>query len=372
MIKGINILDLIILLGAIQGIIFSIYLWINDLKNEKASKFLSIFILTFSASSIYYTLETLGLRGSLNAWDFSPLYCSLLLVTAFHFFIRFLVNPEGKLAVWEKLLFIPALLQIGFQLWGLFWVFRDHSFLVTNQFTIYEVYNFFDILTLAMGISFLVASIYKIRKYNQTLENSYAEIVDFSLSWLNKLLFLLIGIWILFAIPNIYEMLSGNSSFSMYYPLWIASSALIYWIGYSTYFKRRSIAPEIFVESNPKTVPKLSSNTQQYHQQLLHLMEQDRPYLNQDLNLKQLAEKLDLSSGYLSQIINEYEGKNFFEYINSYRVEAVKNKIDDPAFNHLNLLGIAFESGFKSKSTFNLAFKKITGMTPSGYKKSKN
>ena len=56
------------------------------------------------------------------------------------------------------------------------------------------------------------------------------------------------GIWVLFAIPNINELITGYSPMNMYYPLWIATSALIYWIGYSTYFRRRTIVLEIFDE----------------------------------------------------------------------------------------------------------------------------
>ena len=156
----------------------------------------------------------------------------------------------------------------------------------------------------------------------------------------------------------------------MYYPLWIASSALIYWIGYSTFFRRKTIAPEIFVHPTGQENSKLSDNTRRYHDRLINLMKEKKPYLDQELNLKKLAIQMDLSSGYLSQIINEYEGKNFFEFINTYRVEEVKEKISNPKFDHFSLLGIAYESGFKSKSTFNLSFKKITGTTPTAYKKS--
>lgn len=98
-------------------------------------------------------------------------------------------------------------------------------------------------------------------------------------------------------------------------------------------------------------------------------MTKDKAYLDQDLSLKSLAERLDISSGYLSQIINQYEEKNFFDFVNGHRVNEVKQKITDSAFDHLSLLGIAYESGFKSKSTFNLAFKKLSGMTPTAYKK---
>jgi len=59
----------------------------------------------------------------------------------------------------------------------------------------------------------------------------------------------------------------------------------------------------------------------------------------------------------------------FFEFINQYRVNEVKAKITDPAYENLSLLGIAFESGFNTKSAFNRVFKKITGFTPGEYKK---
>jgi len=72
----------------------------------------------------------------------------------------------------------------------------------------------------------------------------------------------------------------------------------------------------------------------------------------------------------LSRVINEHFGRNFFDFINGYRVAEVKRKILDPAYAHFSLLGIAFESGFNSKSAFNRVFKKITGQTPSQFKES--
>ena len=78
---------------------------------------------------------------------------------------------------------------------------------------------------------------------------------------------------------------------------------------------------------------------------------------------------MDLSKGYLSQIINQKEGKNFFDFINHYRVEDVKEKLNDDAYSHFSILGVALEAGFKSKSTFNAVFKKMTGMTPSQFKR---
>jgi len=86
-----------------------------------------------------------------------------------------------------------------------------------------------------------------------------------------------------------------------------------------------------------------------------------KPYLNPDLNLPQLATELGISIHYLSQVINEHFRLNFFDFVNRYRIEAFKERIADPRYRNFSLLGIAFECGFNSKSTFNRIFKQATG-----------
>jgi len=103
---------------------------------------------------------------------------------------------------------------------------------------------------------------------------------------------------------------------------------------------------------------------------VVELLEEERPYLQSRLTLQELASKLDLPAYQLSQLINREFGQNFFELINHYRVEEVKKKLADPAFQHLTYLGIALESGFNSKASFNRIFKKMTGKTPNEYRKS--
>jgi AraC-like DNA-binding protein len=111
------------------------------------------------------------------------------------------------------------------------------------------------------------------------------------------------------------------------------------------------------------------SEAKQYTEKLTDYMKSAKPYLNPDLSLPQLATELNISSHYLSQVINEQFNLNFFDFVNGYRVEAFKEKITDPGFWNFSLLGIAFECGFNSKSAFNRIFKQTTGTTPSQYKK---
>jgi AraC-like DNA-binding protein len=76
-----------------------------------------------------------------------------------------------------------------------------------------------------------------------------------------------------------------------------------------------------------------------------------------------------MNRGQLSQLINDGLGDNFYDFVNKYRVDEVKRLMTDPKAKNFNLLGIALEAGFKSKSTFNLIFKRFTGLTPSEYRK---
>jgi AraC-like DNA-binding protein len=98
-------------------------------------------------------------------------------------------------------------------------------------------------------------------------------------------------------------------------------------------------------------------------------MDKERPYLNPELDLNRLAELLETNPKQVSYTINRSFSKNFYEYVNSYRIEAFKQSVTEPENKKLTLLGLAFECGFNSKSTFNDVFKKATGKTPSQYAK---
>jgi AraC-like DNA-binding protein len=95
----------------------------------------------------------------------------------------------------------------------------------------------------------------------------------------------------------------------------------------------------------------------------------EKPYLDPDITISDLSDKLDIPRHYLTQIINERLKKNFFMYINEFRVMEAKQMMDDYNYRDYTILRIAYESGFNSKSGFNTIFKRLTGYTPSEYKK---
>jgi len=111
-----------------------------------------------------------------------------------------------------------------------------------------------------------------------------------------------------------------------------------------------------------------SAELNKWQQKLHQHMDSRRSYINPELRLSDLALEMNLKPYELSELINRAEGKNFYEFINSYRVEEVKRKINLPESDYLSLLGIANECGFNSKSVFNETFKKFTGLTPSAFR----
>jgi AraC-like DNA-binding protein len=103
------------------------------------------------------------------------------------------------------------------------------------------------------------------------------------------------------------------------------------------------------------------------HKQLLNVMEAQKPYLETKLTLNTLANELNISANHLSQIINQYQGKNFYDFVNEYRVMEFKERVQQTQNRNLSILAVALDSGFNSKSSFNQVFKKHTGKTPSQF-----
>jgi AraC-like DNA-binding protein len=98
-------------------------------------------------------------------------------------------------------------------------------------------------------------------------------------------------------------------------------------------------------------------------------MQYEKVYLDNELSLPQLAEKMAISSQDLSYLINEAYQENFFSFINRHRVEEVKRLLLTKKYDQFNILGIAYQAGFNSKTTFNAAFKKQVGQSPSHFVK---
>jgi YesN/AraC family two-component response regulator len=103
------------------------------------------------------------------------------------------------------------------------------------------------------------------------------------------------------------------------------------------------------------------------HSRLTQLMATEKLFTECELSLSDLAKRLNTLPNYLSQVINDKEGKNFYDYINNLRIEEFKILVSRPENRKYTLLSLSYDCGFNSKSSFNKNFKKVTGQSPSEY-----
>jgi AraC-like DNA-binding protein len=154
--------------------------------------------------------------------------------------------------------------------------------------------------------------------------------------------------------------------------LWVAYCSIRQQEVYPFLPRENAALAEIITEQHQPTArtQRLTSDQLTHlKEQLAHLMEHDKVYTDSSLDLPNLARRMSISTHELSYLLNKGFGQSFFQYMNTHRVEEARRLLRDPAYRHLNMLGIAFQSGFSSKTTFNTTFKKITGQSPSQFQK---
>ncbi|SMO40481.1 transcriptional regulator, AraC family [Saccharicrinis carchari] len=238
------------------------------------------------------------------------------------------------------------------------------------------LFLFFLALTALSGPVYFVLAQRQLRKtkvFNHNFSSS-----DIELDWLGKLIPAFGIIWtaliIIAVIHHIFYLFTIDFCIN---GLMLSLSAFIILIGYfglkqiGVFISYTDEKPKEAIIETENSIPSLKDDDlDKCFCKIDDYFKTERPYLEPDLTLPKLAKSLNVPHHHLSQVINEVYGQNFFDFINKYRVEEVKNKIVDPQFDNYSLLGIAFESGFNSKSAFNRVFKKFTGKTPSEFRNS--
>lgn len=252
------------------------------------------------------------------------------------------------------------------------------GFLVIDRFVslriIYGI-TFFVSIT-----AYSVATFVVIRQHQKRLK----ELVSYSsgritLRWLHGLSITFYTGYVLMFIFGGVDILVGFMPFDPYELSFIGLTILTFLFTIFG-FNQPSIFEEVVIEREVLQEPAEEEQVKKYQRSGLKkkdvekyiskigkYMVIEKPYLNRDLTIYDLAAQLKIPRHFLSEVINEHMGKNFYNLVNDYRVEEVKQRMVDPAFRHLTILAIAYDSGFNAKSSFNTIFKEKTGLTPSEY-----
>lgn len=361
--------NVLILIGCIQGFLLTFLLARGAKFKKKSNAYLALFIFSFSLNNLYYFAFDIGFFERYPLIYFLPFTWGLLMPFAFFYFVEFLLTPEfkpsTKITFWMVLPFCLHVV-VEFLSFGIYMI--NLPFLARHIGLYNSISHITELFNMLFAIVVLVLVLMKINRYQAKLKDNFSSIENRTLEWLRNLIVALFFLWGLWCIPYVYEFFISRPTQASHYPLWIGMSIIIYWIGYSAYTKGEVFEVTHFVEP-VKVEPKLSEKTDEHYQKLIETMKARKPYLNPELNLETLAADIELSAGYLSQIINKKEKVNFYDFVNRYRVEEAKKMITNPKFGHYSLLAIGQEAGFNSKSTFNAAFKRYAGATPSQFKK---
>ncbi|MBS1531650.1 MAG: ABC transporter permease [Bacteroidetes bacterium] len=213
-----------------------------------------------------------------------------------------------------------------------------------------------QILVFVSVISYLYLANRLIQKFYKGLQPVLMDRSLLEFRWLRHLLGATAMLWVLW--------LASELGVPVYSSVYIFFAVMITWMAAAAFLRPQAgITKAIPVIQ--KTVP---SELKQKSIWLKKAMEANRYYLDPELSLTSMAEKLSLTTHELSRIINTGLKKSFNDFINEYRVRDLSTKMLDPAYSHLTLLGIAYESGFNSQTTFTRVLKQLTGKSPLEYK----
>jgi len=325
---------------------------------------LSIIVNLYTESHELYLLFFISyIPSDIAPWILGPLL---------FLYIKSIFIKQENLIKKEILHFIPGLLYLLFFSIPVLVSFIKRAFVFTYLNVVNE--HFWLLINLSdLYIAFYLFKSYKLLlKYTKSLKANYSNLTKYDLSWIKHLLIggsVVIGFDL---IMNIYQNVFVNLTIEPGVATLIATIILIIYLGYHGIHKSKILLPDfLLIETN--TEKQISSKMDENEfiglaQKLEAVLAIEKPYLNEELTLMKLAKLVGTTDKKLSALLNQYMNVSFYDIINKYRIDAVKEKIDSEEYKNYTLLGIAYECGFSSKASFNRIFKKETGLSPSAYK----
>jgi AraC-like DNA-binding protein len=389
---SISLLTTLTLLGAVQGIFLSLALLNTRSGDIRAHRILALLTALFSIDLGEEFLYQTGFFEHVPNLLHMLAPVDLLYGPLIYLYVRQLTTPVPQGGLQDNYRhFIPALIGIfllmpfflleGSEKLALTETVRKGGEYVSDTANIQLIESGLTLFILGtvmqLGV-YLLLSIRLVMAYAIRIRNEFSSIEKINLNWLRNLLVGLGCIFLLYLGDQFFPDLMGMNILGDMVTVVVV--ILIYAMGYlglrqPLIFTRDFIIPVTSeAESDAQAKEKyrksgLDKKTGRlFLEQLSSYMETEKPYLDGGLILPQLAQQLGISANYLSQIINEQLQVNFYDFINNYRVEEAKRLIRDSA-GRPNVLNIALDSGFNSKSAFYTAFKKATSMTPGEYRK---
>ena len=368
---------IIFLIAGGQSIFFSVLLMTNK-KQWASNGYLAAFLFCFGYMLIFNFCYWTNYIYQFPHFLYTNLILNFLFGPLLLLYLDSL-RPKPILQKWGWCHFIPAILYF---LYLAPFYFQEGTIKVGNiigtlpfQSPYPKGLNFMGYMGRfkVFSIHLLVYLCWKVYLYTQIIQPQKVQVysqetIIIRKKWLQLLLVLYAAF--LFSYLS-YFLIADQPFFLLAYDFLICSimTVSIYTIGYLGYkrsiifsgglFKKAFLKEKKYATSSLTSTAALSIENA-----LLHFIQMEKPYQNNELKIKDLAAQLNTSSHHLSQVINEKFGKSFNQYINELRIKEAQQLLSNPAYVNTYIIQIAYQVGFNNKTTFNAAFKKIVGCSP--------
>jgi len=363
----------------IVGMLFtSIYIYI--LLKSKELNLSKYILIIFFGIIILVLLESYAYIHQVE-WlkyiSFTFVYGSKLIIGPLLIvYIQSLFLEDKKVAKNNRLLLVPYFLfsLIISAPYAIARLFKEHF---TSHIYIIENYSQYIRISLDIVLLlFLYQAFNQFKKYRKIQKCNYSNVEDNNFIWVR---YLLISVAIIISIDflitltqvlfNAFPIRSQNIIMSLV-SLCIIVGAY-YGINQSKvlvpYFLLEN--GNILIDNKVLTIEEKNENTKL--ESILHqLMQEQKPYLDEELTLSKLASYLNTTDKKLSKLLNQHINTTFYNFVNTFRLKEFKRRVQDDSFKNITIEGIANDCGFKSKASFYKLFNKETGLSPSEYKKS--
>ncbi|UYZ60660.1 helix-turn-helix domain-containing protein [Hymenobacter latericus] len=381
----------------VQGIVFGVLLLLRSwCLEEPADRWLGLLILLYTANVAQWMLGFAGWYDAHNAYStfmfYFPFSFYLGAGPLFYFYFRSLTNQQFRLSKRQLWHFAPAATYVAW--YGVCFVLDvlvrhrwlgqplpEHYGTKGALISILAVHDVASLLNYISLGAYGYLTLREFRQYTHYLNDNFSDTERRRFRWLrHALVAVLVGTVVSVAF-SLVDFGAGLSYVQFWYG-YLFTGIIIYYLsigGWQAQHQWRvplhfEPQPVGYAPAAPKPVAEEQAETKtdaptaeqlRWAERLEQLMLTERPYLEPDLSLADLAARLQTNTTTLSKVINSGFGQNFNDFVNSYRVREAERLLADPKYQHYTLVGIALESGFNSKSTFNRVFKKLKGETPS-------
>ncbi len=365
--------SILIIVVAFQGLfLLSIILTSKGKSKRYGNRFLALIILTL----IWFLAEFFCVRNKIDV-GLSVFYGTrygswFLLGPLIYFYFQSITEPSwrfSKKLLWHFIPFVVFVVIIPFIAYktldnrqidyGMLSSFdhREKS-LTTLQWT----YSVIFVLQFVHLGYFLINNLRMVKSYEGSLTKEYSNI-NKDVKWLSYFNVILISLLVLVAVFLYILLITDIYRRHLDYIYVLPIGLIFYVLSYK--FMRTQWQP---IEKNGKYATSTFNQefSREYAVKLNRIVNEEKVYLDAKLRLKDLADKMNISTHHLSQLLNQEVKLSFFDFINRHRIQEAKKLIDE--HSNLTLLQVAYDAGFNNKTSFVNAFKKFESMTPSKYR----